>query len=92
MGSGQQARAREQREKDQRSGRDKLFDRPRQAGNGGAEESEIDRGSYMLARTRMEVFKSSYKRNKRHTKEMMLELGIDVDEESVKKGSGLFED
>ena len=84
----------EEPRRDKRSGRDKLFGRPRQAEGPETEEQKKIRltEEAMLARTRMEVFKSLHKRNKRQTKEMMLELGTGVDNESVKKGSGLFED
>lgn len=71
----------EEPRRDKRSGRDKLFGRPRQAEGPETEEQKKIRPTEeaMLARTRMEVFKSLYKRNKWQTKEMMLELGMDVD-------------
>jgi len=71
----------EEPRRDKRSGRDKLFGRPRQAEGPETEEQKKIRltEEAMLARTRMEVFKSLYKRNKWQTKEMMLELGMDVD-------------
>ena len=72
----------EEPRRDKRSGRDQLFGRPRQAEGPETEEQKKIRltEEAMLARTRMEVFfKSLYKRNKWQTKEMMLELGMDVD-------------
>lgn len=83
-----------QETKDTRPGLEKLFDKPEKAKGPETEEERKVRltREAMLAHTRMEVFRSFYERSKRDCKEMMEELGLSVDDESVRAGRGLFEE